>query len=65
MGSFSIWHWVVLLFFYWPVVHVLVSQRSSGGAKVGWTVITILLSYLGWAIFLIATQKNRATPPST
>jgi len=36
---------------------VLFSSRSHGGAKFGWFIITLLFSWLGFAIFLIATQK--------
>jgi hypothetical protein len=36
---------------------VLFSSRSHGGAKFGWFIITLLFSWLGFAIFLIVTQK--------
>ena len=36
---------------------VLFSSRSHGGAKFGWFIVTLLFSWLGFAIFLIVTQK--------
>jgi len=46
--------WLVCLFY------VLVSDRSSGGAKFGWFLITFFFHWLGFAVFLIVTQKPRA-----
>jgi hypothetical protein len=39
-----------------PVL-VLFSGRSHGGAKFGWFLVALLLAWLGFAIFLIVTQK--------
>jgi hypothetical protein len=39
-----------------PVL-VLFSSRSHGGATFGWFIITFIFSWLGFAIFLIVTQK--------
>jgi len=36
---------------------VLFSSRSQGGAKFGWFLITLFFSWLGFAVFLITTQK--------
>ena len=36
---------------------VLFTSRTKGGAKFGWFIITFLFSWLGFAIFLIFTQK--------
>ena len=41
-----------------PVL-VLFSGRSYGGAKFGWFIVTLLFAWLGYAIFLILTQKPR------
>ena len=38
---------------------VLFSGRSSGGAKFGWFLITLFFSWIGFAVFLIVTQKTR------
>ena len=45
-----------------PVIWVLLSSRSHGGAKFGWFIVTLFFSWIGLAVFLIATQatKNRS-----
>ncbi|WP_444927193.1 hypothetical protein ACJJI4_04280 [Microbulbifer sp. TRSA002] len=59
-GGISIWQLIILLmivlFFVVPVVHVLVSSRSHGGAKVGWFLGVFFFSWLVYAVFLIVTQ---------
>ena len=42
-----------------PVIWVLMSSRSHGGAKFGWFLVTIFFSWLGLAVFLIITQAPR------
>jgi uncharacterized membrane protein len=42
-----------------PIVWVLVSGRSHGGAKFGWFVIVLCFSWLGLAAFLIFTQASK------
>jgi hypothetical protein len=46
-------------FYILPLLFVLFSSRSHGGATFGWFIITLLFSWLGFAIFLIFTQKPR------
>lgn len=48
-----------------PLLWVLVSGRSHGGAKFGWFIVVLLFSWLGLAAFLILTQsaKKQASPP--
>jgi len=41
---------------------VLFSSRSQGGAKFGWFLITLFFSWLGFAVFLISTQKPEPLP---
>jgi hypothetical protein len=45
-----------------PVAWVLLSSRANGGAKFGWFIVTLVFSWIGLAVFLIATQgkKDRA-----
>lgn len=45
-----------------PMVWVLASGRSHGGAKFGWFLVAIVFSWIGLAAFLILTQsqKNQA-----
>lgn len=49
---------LLVLAYLWPLLHVLVSPRSAGGAKFGWIVLMFLFSWLAYPIFLITTQKN-------
>jgi hypothetical protein len=46
-------------FYILPLLFVLFSSRSHGGATFGWFIVTLLFSWLGFAIFLIVTQKPR------
>ena len=52
---------IFLAIFGVPVIWVLVSGRSRGGAKLGWSILALFLSWIGLAAFLIVTQapKNR------
>lgn len=49
----------VLLIYLTPIVWVLASGRSHGGAKFGWFLVTLFFSWLGLAVFLIFTQASR------
>ena len=51
---------VAILFYFTPILWVLFSSRSTGGAKFGWFLITIVFSWLGFAAFLILTQTAKA-----
>ena len=42
-----------------PIIWVLVSGRSHGGAKFGWFLVTVFFSWLGLAAFLIITQASK------
>jgi hypothetical protein len=54
---------VIILFIYLgPVIWVLLSGRSRGGAKFGWFIVTLLFSWIGLAVFLIATQGTSNRP---
>ena len=59
MGAFTIYHWLILVLFLIPVVHVLVSSRSHGGAKFGWFLATVFFSWLAYIVFLIVTQGRK------
>lgn len=41
-----------------PILHVLLSNRSHGGATFGWFLAVICFSWLGWIVFLIVTQNE-------
>lgn len=45
-----------------PLLHVLWSPRSHGGARAGWFVLVALFSWLAYPVYLIATQKHVSAP---
>jgi hypothetical protein len=51
----------MLLLLSWLIcpLWVIFSRRSEGGAKFGWFLITFFFSWLGFAVFLIATQRPK------
>ena len=58
---------VVLLFVVFPVMFVIppllvaFSNRTAGNEKGLWLLAAFFLSWLGWAAFMVATQR----PPKT
>lgn len=48
---------VVLIADVWAIVNVF-GSASSNGAKVGWTVLIILLPVLGFIIWLVAGPRS-------
>ena len=61
MNSLSWWQeaipFVIFFVLYLaPIIWVLSSRRSRGGAKVGWFIVALCFSWLGLAVFLIVTQ---------
>jgi hypothetical protein len=50
---------VALLIYLTPFIWVLASDRSRGGAKFGWFLVTFFFSWLGLAAFLILTQPSK------
>jgi len=64
MSSLSWWQEAIpfVLFFVLylaPIIWVLSSRRSHGGAKLGWFLVALFFSWLGLAVFLIVTQAPR------
>lgn len=57
VGTFSIWHWIVILFVAGniaAIVHIAVSDRTRRGVKAAWLIAALLIPYLpyvGWLIF--------------
>ena len=47
---------ILFVIYLLPIIWVLVSGRSHGGAKFGWFIVAVFFSWLGLAIFLIVTQ---------
>jgi hypothetical protein len=67
MGSHSWWQEagiivVGLLILLGPVIWVLSSSRSRGGAKFGWFIVVLFFSWIGLAVFLIVTQSPQNRP---
>jgi hypothetical protein len=42
-----------------PIIWVLASGRSHGGAKFGWFLVVVCFSWIGFAAFLILTQSKK------
>jgi hypothetical protein len=49
---------LILLVYFGPIIWVLASGRSHGGAKFGWVLVTFFFSWVGFAAFLILTQAS-------
>ncbi len=54
----SIWQLIIILFLFVPLIHVVFSSRSHGGAKFGWFLGVLFFSWLAYIVFLIITQKT-------
>jgi len=54
---------ILVVFFLVPIIWVLVSGRSRGGAKFGWFIVVLFFSWLGLAAFLILTQAPKFDRP--
>ena len=62
MGSNEIFWLLILLIiliYLIPIIWVLTSGRSHGGAKFGWFLVILFFSWLGFAVFLIFTQAPK------
>lgn len=44
-----------------PMTLIGFSSRVSGWAKAGWVMVTMLLSWLGFALFLLMTSYRQAS----
>lgn len=44
-----------------PLIHVIISRRSHGGAKFGWSLAILFFPLLGYIIYLIVTQSAKQT----
>ena len=59
MAGIGIWQVIILVVAFFPCIHVLVSNRSHGGAKFGWFLAVLFTSLVGYAVFLIVTQSAK------
>lgn len=62
MGGITIWHLLVLMVL--PLIHVILSSRSHGGAKFGWSLAVVFFPLLGYIIYLIVTQPAKTVQQS-
>jgi hypothetical protein len=53
----GLWGLIVLIADIWAIVNIFQSSASTG-AKVGWTVLVILLPVLGFIIWFFAGPKS-------
>lgn len=51
-------HLLLIILLIIPLLHVIASPRSQGGAKFGWALLMIFFSWLAYPFFLIFTQKE-------
>ena len=54
---------IIFIVYLVPMIWVLVSGRSHGGAKFGWFILVLFFSWLGLAVFLIFTQVTKLDKP--
>ncbi|OMH38352.1 hypothetical protein BGP75_06775 [Motiliproteus sp. MSK22-1] len=59
MAGISIWQLIILLIILLPIIHVILSSRSHGGAKFGWFLAVFIFSWLGYIVYLIVTQPAK------
>lgn len=48
---------LVAIIYLGPILHILISRRSHGGAKFGWFLAELFLPFIAYIVFLIATQN--------
>ncbi|MGO4915194.1 PLD nuclease N-terminal domain-containing protein [Pseudogemmobacter sp. W21_MBD1_M6] len=53
---------IVLVLDLWAIVSIIGSNRSTG-AKVGWTVLVLVLPILGFLIWLLAGPRSPGRGP--
>ena len=50
---------IIMLICLLPPILVLISRRTSGGTKFAWFLVSLLLSWLGYILFLLFTGKKK------
>lgn len=57
MSGISIWQLLTIFILFGslliPLMLTLFSKRANGGQKVGWAILVLCTSWIGYAIFLI------------
>jgi hypothetical protein len=62
MGTFSIWHWVVLVFMavnLAMILHVAISDRTRGAVKAVWLIAALIIPVLPYLIWLVARPSEQ------
>lgn len=57
MGTFSIWHWLIVLFMcanLAMIIHIAISTRTQGWQKILWLAAALMAPVIPWLIWLIA-----------
>ena len=49
----------IAFIYLFPMLHVLLSRRSHGGAKFGWFLLVVFFSWLAYIAYLIITQPAK------
>lgn len=55
---------LILFLFVLPPVLVIASKRASGGARYGWFLAAVVLSWLGYLAFILVTKSPEAIDQS-
>ncbi len=63
-GGISIGHLLIIMVMVLPLMHVILSSRSYGGAKLGWSLAVVFFPLLGYIIYLIVTQPAKKAEQS-
>ena len=48
---------VAVVIMFGPIIHILLSGRSHGGAKFGWFLAAFVFPIIAYIVFLIVTQQ--------
>jgi hypothetical protein len=60
MFLFSMSHWILIgVLFLLPATLVALSPKVRGYDKFGWSLFSLILSWLGFVIFLLASSNRR------
>lgn len=48
----------IITVFFLPAILILLSKKVSGGKKIGWFILGIVTSWIGYALFQIVESKQ-------
>ncbi len=55
----SMQHWLILILWAFPVIFIVLSDRSAGGRKILWIVFTMFFNYFALLAFLLVQKAKR------